>query len=138
MDGVPPDPVKQRAFGKGVVACRERLLLSRDAFAERIGISTRYLRKIESGRARPSSDVVFPILADFEPADFDNFRVFLRVHPLCASLCFNSSTSFLSAFNSREAWPAMRKAIMPNMKPNMPNASILPSSPLFRFLLQDS
>lgn len=78
MDGVVPDPTKQRAFGKGVRACRERLELSKDEFAERIGISTRYLRKIESGLARPSSDVVFPILACFETPDYAKLEEFFR------------------------------------------------------------
>ncbi|MBI5822089.1 MAG: helix-turn-helix transcriptional regulator [Verrucomicrobia bacterium] len=78
MDGVLPDPEKQRAFGKGVRACRERLELSKDEFAERIGISTRYLRKIESGLARPSSDVMLPILFCFETPDYAKLGEFFR------------------------------------------------------------
>jgi transcriptional regulator with XRE-family HTH domain len=97
MFRLPPDPPKQRAFGKSVTAHYKRIGLSRDEFAERIGISTRYLRKIESGLARPSSDVMLPILASFTAVDYQKLEECFRECQPRRAAVLDSASPFVLA-----------------------------------------
>jgi transcriptional regulator with XRE-family HTH domain len=54
MEWTDADQSNQQAIGRGIRENRERLNRTQEAFAERHGITPRYLQMIEAGERMPS------------------------------------------------------------------------------------